>query len=342
MWRTGPTYDAEHYATKIDHFVIPQAARARVTWLGTSMPAMRRLQVIQTAGPRDHCPVILVLDVQVWHAAPEPQDGHVDRDVVVNSLMTGEGRDELLQAAEAPFQAVSWPVWRAQMDEYTRDSLWKEIVECAGAATKAAYGGRRMGEDQEYADFKRRRMELLKERFDLRRKLRRDSEDIVQVQLELTMITRRCRRLRATSWKARQRRLVEEIWQSWRHRRLARMHRLRALLTANGHAPKKRNYKAVPGLVLVVEQWQMGLAALGAQGGLSSVVAAWDDYEEEHRRARADEDDQKLPAAAVREQVWEDYCAMVNMAKRRSCPPWAYRRRSLCSCSSPSASTARC
>lgn len=38
------------------------------------------------------------------------------------------------------------------------------------------------------------------------------------------------------------------------------------------------------------------------------------------------EDDQKLPAAAVREQVWQDYCALVRrlrrMAKRRSCPPW--------------------
>lgn len=73
-WRTSPTYWRPRGQTSsIDHIVIPHSAIAGVECLTTLMRAIRALQLVADARPRDHSPIMIkIRGARVTPAAAMP------------------------------------------------------------------------------------------------------------------------------------------------------------------------------------------------------------------------------------------------------------------------------
>jgi len=74
--------------------------------------------------------------------------------------------------------------------------------------------------------------------------------------------------------------LIEEIWQNWKSRRLAVVHRLRTALAGTGKGPKKRSFFAPGRGSLTASEWEAAFARPGPAGGMSCEKLG--SYEELH------------------------------------------------------------
>jgi hypothetical protein len=87
-----------------------------------------------------------------------------------------------------------------------------------------------------HAKTEREREQLLKTRQKLRQQ-QASAEDLEGAQLELTMATRRAKQLVRKTHQARQKETFQQIWEAWRNRDFAILHRLRVASAGAGRVP---------------------------------------------------------------------------------------------------------
>lgn len=131
-------------------------------------------------------------------------------------------------------------------------------------------------------------MESLRQRQQLKAALAEaattDTGDVAAAQLELTMHTTRCKRMRRQQWRKREAKLTQQINEEWQRRQFAQTHRHRVQLTANGKGPKKRNYFQAH-TKLSKHQWQQGMGAKPEDGGMQCTVIDYEVHEQQQKQA---------------------------------------------------------
>ena len=113
--------------------------------------------------------------------------------------------------------------------------------------------------------------------------------------LNLTMISRRHRKLREKQCKEREQHLQEQLWEAWRARDFSRVHRLRSFLANSGHAPRRRRYWAPTQLVPSKAQWATTVSLPGVLGGMEGEVRDFDVHESIFRKEVQDFDITPFP-----------------------------------------------
>ena len=98
---TGPTYYGEHGVSKIDHIILPLGARGHVEEHRALVKSMRRLQVIKTASRRDHCPMLLRIDMRVIYQASKPRAPKWSQDDLMRCLTHGACRREFVNKVDS-------------------------------------------------------------------------------------------------------------------------------------------------------------------------------------------------------------------------------------------------
>ena len=216
----APTfYGTRNSTSYVDHWCIPAGKSAKVRVLKKSMA---RLQYITSVDPRDHAPVELVLQILVVHQTPENNDHHynkLDRDAMMNSYLEyGPPRADYIQKVEDKMDNDFRKEWIGAMSMNSPDGAWELLHKVVQEAAQEQFP-QKAKEDDEYAELTKHRGKLLKQRANLRQVLRGAGQDAAaDITLELTMVTRRCRKMRQTAAKDKERRLILEIWSAWRQR----------------------------------------------------------------------------------------------------------------------------
>ena len=142
--------------------------------------------------------------------------------------------------------------------------------------------GKTKVEEPAFADSKRRRMQLLSHRRDLREKLGKASDtEIEQCQQELKLATKVCQKHRQAVEKRRQASLREEMWEAWRGRRLAEANRISTLLCRSRYGPKKRYFRTLRGANPIAQEWLEAWQLPGAEGGMLCSRTQWDEIREQ-------------------------------------------------------------
>lgn len=342
---TGPTYYGEHSQSKIDHVIIPLGARGRVLDHRALLGSMRRLQLIKTATRRDHCPLLLCLDMEVTFGAPREQCARWDRDELMMCLTRGRRRHQFVDRVEQLLGSAPEGDREAMRCEETPDRMWEFMASTMRQAIEDVFPLKREA-PPEYEEMRSRREELIQERRDLRMRIGEvDADGLAAVQLELTMVSRRCRVARRKYANKKEQRLIEGIWTAWKSRNFFDVHKLRVQLTGRGVGPKKRFYWGARRLQLDDKEWEEALSQPSADGGMSAVrVGEWDSHHEQYlkdrcecREVEGDQDDRAVrdPRAyeslaawtAAKDQAWQDQVAMVQVlrtaSKRKATPHWA-------------------
>ena len=141
--------------------------------------------------------------------------------------------------------------WQALVDEPRPDNAWAHLREALADATLHCFP---TVAAPEVCELVKRRIALLGRRREIRGGIV-DEEAHAEAQLELTLLTRRLRKLRDKQQTEKEAELIEQIWSAWKPREFARMHRLRSRLSRTGLGPKKRNYLAPRQLAPTAQQW---------------------------------------------------------------------------------------
>ena len=158
------------------------------------------------------------------------------------------------------------------------DGAWELLHKVVQEAAQEQFP-QKAKEDDEYAELTKHRGKLLKQRANLRQVLRGAGPDTeADITLELTMITRRCRKMRQTAAKDKERILILEIWSAWRQRDFSRVHRLRVQLAGKGRGPKKRVYHAAAQGAPTIKEWEEVLEKEGGEGGMKCEQFDWETH----------------------------------------------------------------
>lgn len=181
--------------------------------------------------------------------------------------------------------------------------------------------------DEAY-EVRRERMTLLQSRRAMRLQLEHDNADLVGVQLALALVGRRAKRMRRAQWQRHKAQLETELWEAWRQRDFASMHRLRVSLAQNRRGPKRRLYNAVRCCPPSEADWIAFLSKDGPAGGMECAPVDYAEYEAGYIAERAAEGEVRLGYdAKLRDLVDEDMrgvCKHLGGArKRRARPRWA-------------------
>ena len=146
------------------------------------------------------------------------------------------------------------------------------LLEAVQTVAAARYARAAREPPAEVASLRLRRLELLERRAALRRRLVDEPacyELLCEVVDDLRRVSRQLvRAVRATA-KERQRRLEEELHQSWRRQRHAEVQRLARQLAGTGFGAKKRRFAAPPATRFATTEWDAKLAAPGCEGACS-------------------------------------------------------------------------
>ena len=202
MSPVAPTYYSHHgTGSWIDHWFVPTNKHHSIMALQRSHT---RLQTITSSSPRDHCPLRLTIDTVVWHPPPaeNKKQNCLNRDLIMKAYLSRQQRAPFVAAVEASMMKDGWyEEWRGQHNETNPDSCWRNLVQTITEVATEFFPPETKKED-EYVELARERRQLLKERAQHRQDLRGASEDkAAGLELELTMITRRARKMRQAAAK---------------------------------------------------------------------------------------------------------------------------------------------
>jgi hypothetical protein len=133
-------YGAHGGSPWIDRIWIPDAARPRVRSVSMWKRAMRKLQIIPAAEPRDRCPMVMEIDTRVaCMKQPTKNEGlerpQLDTDLMMKSLTKRVGRGEPAKAVEQKLAQLPKEIWRQARIQRTPDQYWELFV---GALRSAA------------------------------------------------------------------------------------------------------------------------------------------------------------------------------------------------------------
>ena len=169
--------------------------------------------------------------------------------------------------------------------ELTPDELWDILNGAVKEATQAVFE-KTKEKTPDYEDNKKQREELLKRRRVLRQKLdETHGEELDTLELELAVLSNRCRMTRRRQAQQMEERLIEEIWENWKDRQFSQVHRLRVQLTGHSVGPKKRYYRAAPRICLSAEEWKEALALPPGEGGMAAKdVGTWQDFQDKYKK----------------------------------------------------------
>ena len=317
----GPTYNGAASRTTIDHIAIPFSASGRVLQCCTLMKHMRRLQLINTASPRDHAPVLL--RIRGGHppkALREERGPRVDRDAVMRCLTTGCKRKKFVQAAEAKLQEKRREMGTAVRGE-DAEGVWRLLADATNEAAGEVFTST-SEESPEHRRARETREELLTRRLEMRRQLAA-AEDIEMVQLELAVATRRSRRLRAQQWMQYNKLLEEEAWPHWKDRNFSALYRIVFRMAGKKRGPKKRTYNALRIQMPSVTEWTDFFSLEGGEGGMRCVPV---DAAQHAAHCRRGPRDPVVDERGVKQLAESDLGGILRhlrrRQKRKSAPPW--------------------
>lgn len=226
-------YGTDGQRSKIEHLLMPAGALAARVEGMVPWKTQREWQLIGTREVRDHVPQVITLRPDLREQCRPQCAPRLNEGAVMQCLMHGTRRGEIHCALEEDMELRKEKFEQAA-EGTTTNGMWTPIADSLrSAAVRTFPAGPRLL-DVHYADLRLHREELLKERRQLRSMLEgSDEEREGMVQLQLQLVSGRCRRLRQSAPQ-------EELMTAWRGRRFAEFHRVRAMLAGTGRAPRKR------------------------------------------------------------------------------------------------------
>ena len=130
------------------------------------------------------------------------------------------------------------------MEERIPDKIFMEVNKAVIEVAEKFFAKGKAKENENVAAIRKRRMDLLKARRDMREELGRCEEGEFEETCELLKeATKKCRRKRREEMEKTNEKLLEELWIAWRRRRLAEVHRLAGMICGSKYGPKNRHFR---------------------------------------------------------------------------------------------------
>lgn len=170
---------------------------------------MRRLQLAKVREPRDHVPIVMVMQMEYGVPLRHPRV-RVDIGAMMSALTTGHGRAQYLAALEEEVRLKDQDIKAAALLPYM-----DEMLALLSSAVRSAAAQVFLPQPRGRRELSLERRRLLGERRELRGALDVDDDARATTQLELVMVARRMRKLR---------RLEESEREAWQHLRARRFH----------------------------------------------------------------------------------------------------------------------
>ena len=200
FWDTvGPTYFSSKRSepgtpqttSQIDHVMLPTSAGKLVTKCCTDHRLMRRLQIIPTVRPADHCPIVFEMRAQLHHI--QSRATNIDMDKVMNAVINRKERTDYVHTLEKEVGTIDPSEWNAAVEAPLPDLAWELLQKSITKATEAAFPRTVADEEKELVAT---RLSLLRQRRDLRQDLGAEEADLEGIRLSLVLADRRLRKLR--------------------------------------------------------------------------------------------------------------------------------------------------
>lgn len=156
------TYYGTTSRSFIDHILIPGEALKLIKALFINLDEMREVQPINTASLRDHAPVHLVISASS-KPAPDFQRLSLDRDKLMEALITGKDRDLYYTAVKEEL-LVHEGDYNKCMGDHTPDREYALIEQAIQKGLSTVFGAGKKKMDEDYEKYKERRLWLLQER----------------------------------------------------------------------------------------------------------------------------------------------------------------------------------
>lgn len=257
----------------------------------------RKLQLPTTAQPCDHVPTHFDFWYTLQHpviAEEDKEKGLVDRynqDALMEGVLTGARRAEFLKELEK--EAAELLLKMKQMRQHpTPDVHFEEMDKLFNKVALKYFGAKQShkGRGELYDEWKKRRLELLRERREARATLGRewdmcpeDEEALTAKIVELQQVSKKMQKARRAFAQKRERLLLEEVWQAWRDRNLSLTNRLCNELVRARLGPRKRNYRTLRGSKFPAKDWLELWQLPGCEGGMTCQQVDWQGMQKEHQ-----------------------------------------------------------
>ena len=114
------------------------------------------------------------------------------------------------------------------------------------------------------------RLQLLRDRGNHRQELGAPDHDLEQIQLQLTLVSRRLKKVAREIRDQEDQKWLEELWEAWKVRNFSMVHRLRVKIQRNGRGPKNRFFWAPRLHMAEAADWEKHLAHIGTAGGMAA------------------------------------------------------------------------
>lgn len=192
-----------------------------------------------------------------------------DADLMMQSLMPGQGRADFLAEMEDEAQRIEKEgELFMHMHDRGPDELYDKLNSVLMKVGHKHFGKRDGARDMdsEYDRLVQERMELLKDRRDLREA----AEDEETLKEALAEVTRKCRRLRRAAARRYKECIAEELQEAWRVRDHSRAHYLSRRLAGRRMGPRRSSYATAQRARPTAEQWVRHWQKPGPQGGMAA------------------------------------------------------------------------
>jgi hypothetical protein len=321
------TWKGAHRAeSQIDFLCVPRALIPAVAECFVLQRLGKRLQVIPGVCQRDHWPVFAKIEysLEAGNSSTQSSPGQRlcwDKDKMMRSLMTGQGRREFIESMEEEFKRLRGEGASLHWQDSSPDAAWTQLNECVMKGGQNFFAKTaKVSRDPEYEKLAEQRLALLKRRRDMKE----SATDVDELKAQLVVITGLCKRLRqqqASKWKALH---IEELHEAWRERDFSRAHALSRRLAGKQTGPRKRNYAVATRAQPLASEWAEFWKNSGPKGGMSAVPCCWAEVQEEHSSCM---EGARLRTMEHVEQAEEDLQAMRRILrkakKRRAVPVWS-------------------
>ena len=324
-------YGNRGQSSLIDHLCIPLGLVRSNTKAGVLARLGKEIQCIETTlDKRDHLPLFFQGSYLLEHRRPEQwreedvQFEQMDQDSLMLELMQGARRKEFIDELEtAAGQFVDSPEAEELLKRNTADRYFQRVNEIILGVARKFFGKGKAAEAEWVKKAKEEKLELLA----ARRKLKGEGSTVEEIEERLKEINKQLRSVRRKAARKNKDSLTEELWEAWRHRRLAQVHRLVARLGYVKVGPKKRVYSTLSGALPTQDEWVAHWQKPGFEGGMKVEKVSWEAMTEEHEKA-VDEMRQDNPAGdmhlGLRKRGWRDLWrlkkAVLCAPKRRVVP----------------------
>jgi hypothetical protein len=234
---------------------------------------------------RDHMPIMLQFTAPsfVHHVCAQSLHGGWDWNRLADAVQKGIGKRDFLQEIEAETVSRCEKLGQHKEENYV-DDHWAEILDIAQPIAKTHFSKKKRDVDPQHAADIEQRLKILKIRAALREQLGALEDQTQQEHLQLRKqcltncvndLSNRLQRIRRQQFRARENRLLIELFEAWRSRAFSDCHRIVKLIAAKGRGPRKRVYFIHPTQKPTVERWKTALGKPGKEGGLGATQLEW-------------------------------------------------------------------